>query len=149
MIFRKKKFDFLDKNWTFNIVCWCYLWFLVQFSKSACNNLERSEIIWKVREKIQKPLGNGFIDSSASYFASEHKKYTTSLMVYIGLGFKTRQRRQTVRKQWFCLWSRPLNSNPKTIDVKILKTIRIFFRNGWWDGFWLIISIDDFAANQF
>ena len=74
-------------------------------------------------------MGNGFIDSSASYFASEHKKYTTSLMVYIGLGFKTRQRRQTVRKQWFCLWLRlaTIELKPKTIGVKILKTIRIFF----------------------
>ena len=104
-----------------------YLWFLVQFSKSACNNLERSEIIWKVREKIQKPMGNGFIDSSASYFASEHKKYTTSLMVYIGLGFKTRQRRQTVRKQWFCLLLRPLNSNPKPSVSKFSKPSEFFF----------------------
>ena len=115
-------------------MCWCYLWFLVQFSKSACNNLERSEIIWKVREKIQKPMGNGFIDSSASYFASEHKKYTTSLMVYIGLGFKTRQRRQTVRKQWFCLLLRPLNSNPKPSEFFSKWLLRWFLINhfNWW-----------------
>ena len=137
-------FIFLDKNWICNIVCFITYGFWFNFQSQHAIILQRSS------EKFVKKYKNlwEMVLLTPQHHISPQNKYTTSLMVYIGLEFKTRQKRQTVRKQWFCLYSRPLNSTQKPSVSKFLKPSE-FFGDGWWDGFWLIVSIDGFATKQF
>ena len=79
-------------------------------------------------------MGNGFIDSSASYFASEQVHNQSNGLHWFRIQ-NTTEKTDSEKTMVLPLVA-TIELNPKTIGVKILKTIRIFW--GWLMRWFLI-----------